>query len=396
MGPVDDDLNAPLTRVRLRAVQVATTLGWISVVAVLASAALPHPDTTAATRPAVLLLALLAAVGNSVLALLPWRRLVARPSGDTLLFSWAVGLILLVAALTIAGGGWRSEFYLLFFLVIPFIAITEPRGQQVVLYGLVLGGYLAAVLLAGGAVPAGPLALRLGLLGAAGVLGTVIAQIITSNATSRQRAESAARMERLLADEAHHRIKNNLQLVADLLTLEAGKPDSQLPTVVDETVHRIQSVAAVHQALARRGAGRVRLRPILDRIVGTTSARLAGGRPVVVHGADVELSGDSATWIALAINELVTNALRHGRGRVDIHVAGHGGWVELAVTDEGPGPEDGATGLGTDLIHRLVEEGLHGRTSSDVTGQGYTVRLAIPPATDAVRPEPTQPVPAGR
>ena len=123
-------------------------------------------------------------------------------------------------------------------------------------------------------------------------------------------------MERLLTTEAHHRIKNNLQLVADLLILEADRARDNPSVVVEETLSRIQSVAAVHQSLAQRSAGRVALRPVIERIAGLVGDRL--GRKVQVDGDDVTLSGRAATWTALVANELVVNALRHGRGDVTI------------------------------------------------------------------------------
>lgn len=365
----------PLNAIRLRVVQVAIALGWISVGVVVAGSLLP-PDEPG--QAAIWFLVAAAAAANLVLARLPWPRLVAHPVGEAILTTWAASLVLLVATLTHVGGGWTSEFWLLYFLVVPFIATTEPRGQQTALGALILLAYLLAVVLAPATVPPGGLAVRLGVLAAASVLAGVIAQILIDNAVSRAEAEAEARIERVLADEAHHRIKNNLQLVADLLTLEAGKTDSELELVVDTTVSRIQSVAAVHQSLARRGQGRVTLRPIIERIVDLLAERLAEGRCVRVHGDDVELRGDRATWTALVVGELVTNALRHGRGTVDVTVAGNGGSLELAIADQGSGPKQDGQGLGSALVHRLVEEGMGGTIETRRTAGGWEVHIMIP------------------
>lgn len=373
-------ISGPLTSVRLRVVRVAIALGWISVAVVLAGAVL-EPGPAALTSPgAIWALAAAAGVGNLVLARLPWARLVGRPSGEALLQAWSVALVVLVAALTYAGGGWRSDFYLLAFLVIPFIALTEPRRQQVGLYALLLLSYLVAVVLQP-PVPTGVLAARLGVLAGASVLATVVAQILMDNASARASAESEVRIERLLADEAHHRIKNNLQLVADLLSLEADT-GSALDDVVSETLARIGSVAAVHQALARRGEGRVTLRPVIERIVALLSGRMGHGRSVRVEGDDAELPADRATWTALVVNELVTNALRHGRGAVMVQVARTDAGLGLRVRDEGPGPgapeEEAGGGLGTALVDRLVVEGMRGSVERLRTAAGFEVAVTVP------------------
>lgn len=389
-SPVD-----PLTAVRLRVVGVAVALGWASVAVVLATALLPGARPVAYPG-AVLALAGAAAVGNGILALLPWPRLVVRPVGDALFTLWAVGLTVLAAALTYVDGGWRSDSWLLYFLVIPFVALTESRGRQVALSVLALAGYALAVLLFPDPVPPGVLVVRLGVLAGAAVLADVVARIVEDNAVARAQAENEARMERLLAVEAHHRIKNNLQLVADLLSLQAAEAGADLDRVVAETLSRIQSVAAVQQALARRGGDRVRLLPVVERIVRVLGDRLAEGRSLTVTGDATEVGGDQATRIALVVNELVTNALRHGRGAVHVRLATVGDALRLRVVDQGPGPTppDGVqggggpqapAGLGTALVQRLVADGLGGATDARPTADGYEVRVSVPLLREVAR-----------
>lgn len=370
---------AALQTFRLRMVRLAILLGWASVAVVFAGSVLPRPPLRPVpSQQAVWILAGAAAVANGVLALLPWDRLVGRRPGEAVLTVWGTALVLLVAALTFLEGGWTSDSYLLYFLVLPFVATTEGRRRQIALYALALGGYVLAVWLAGPRPPMGVLVVRLGVLvGACGV-ATVLAQIVTDTALSRARAEHKARMERILADEAHHRIKNNLQLVADLLTMEAGKAGSQLGVVVDETLSRIQSVAAVHQSLAHRAVGRVDLRPVIERIATLLADRLGAGREVTVQGDDTELEGDRATWTALVVNELVTNALRHGQGSVTVEFARHAGLLELCVTDEGPGPAGAGYGLGFALVNRLVEDGMGGQVSTGTEAGGWRVQVSVP------------------
>jgi two-component sensor histidine kinase len=144
---------------------------------------------------------------------------------------------------------------------------------------------------------------------------------------------------------------------------------------VEETLSRIQSVAAVHQSLAQRSAGRVALRPVIERIAALVGDRL--GRVVRVGGDDVTLNGRAATWTALVANELVVNALRHGTGEVTVtlELGSAGDHAQLTVEDGGRGPVGAAPGLGLSLVQRLVEEGLAGVVTSGLDGGRYRVEI---------------------
>ncbi len=370
----------PLQTFRVRMVRLAIVLGWASVAVVVAGSLLPgSPFRTAVSQEAVWILAGAAAVANGLLARLPWDRLVGRAPGEAVLTVWATALVLLVATLVFLEGGWTSDSYLLYFLVLPFVATTENRRRQLALYALALAAYVLAVSVAGDPPPGGVLLVRLGVLAGACGVATILADIVTDTAVSRSQAEHAARMERLLADEAHHRIKNNLQLVGDLLMMEAGKGGNEVTVVVDETLSRIQSVAAVHQSLAHRAVGRASLRPVIERIAALLAERLGEGRAVTVHGDDTELPGDRATWTALVVNELLTNALRHGRGAVTVTMDRTDGLLELSVADEGPGPaRDSAEGLGFALVERLVRDGMGGNVDTAREEGGWRVLVSIP------------------
>ena len=377
--PVDLALLEPFY---LGMVRMALVLGWVSALVVAAGTDLPHLHHGHMFHGPILALAVAAAVGNSVLALVPWARWLGTRRAAGALTVWAAAVVAVVTGLVYAGGGWTSDFYLLYFLVIPFVAATEPLRRQVVLYLLVIVGYLVAMSAVPGRPPAGLVTVRLTVLASACAVGTFLARAVHRTTAARAQAEGAARLERLLATEAHHRIKNNLQLVADLLVLEADRPHRDPAAVVDETLSRIQSVAAVHQSLAQRSAGRVALRPVLEQIAALVGDRL--GRRVAVTGDDVTLDGRAATWTALVANELVVNALRHGEGQVTVRID-HGPsdqGAALVVADAGPGPAGAAPGLGLSLVTRLVEEGLGGTMTSGQVNGRYRVEVRFPIADE--------------
>lgn len=382
MGSVEDmiatesDLMAPLHLVMVR---VALTLGWVSAAVVLVGALSPSWHAAAVDHMLILALVSTAASVNGALGLMPWRRWVGTPRAGQVLALWAAAVVVLVSVFVHLGGRWADDYFLLYFLAVPFVAATEPLARQVVLYVMALVGYLVAVITAPGPHSGTALVIRLVVLAGACGLGGVLAQAITESTRARAKAEASARLERLLALEAHHRIKNNLQLIADLLSMEAGKADSQLGPVVDETLSRIQSVAAVHQSLAVAGEGKVALRPVVERIVALLADRLGGPRQVrVVGDAGTELPGRRATWTALVVNELVTNALRHGEGAVTVALHDRGEAAALAVSDEGAGPGDARPGLGLALVGRLVQEGLGGMITSRAAPGRWEVLVSFP------------------
>jgi two-component sensor histidine kinase len=394
----DKELLAPL---RLTMIRVALTLGWVSAAVVLVGALSASWHAAPIDHVVVLTLVASAASVNGALGLMPWRRWMGTARAELALAVWAAAVVVLISVFVHLGGHWADNYYLLYFLVIPFIAATEPLGRQAVLFAMAIVGYLVATITSNVTTTGSDMSIHVVMLVGACVLSGFLAQAISQTTRDRARAEAAARMERLLAEEAHHRIKNNLQLIADLLSMEASKEGSQLSTVVDETLSRIQSVAAVHQALATAGEGRVALRPVVDRIVSLLADRLGGTRSVRVSGGEgTHVAGKRATWTALVVNELVTNALRHGQGTVGVSITGTGDEVVLRVDDEGTGPGMAPQGLGLALVSRIVEDGLEGQIVSRVTERGWAVEVSClagdPAATpDAATPDAATPDPAG-
>ncbi|MDQ7843718.1 MAG: GAF domain-containing protein [Armatimonadota bacterium] len=191
--------------------------------------------------------------------------------------------------------------------------------------------------------------------------------------------------------EMHHRVKNNLQTVAMLLRLQLrdGRQVSGRE-VLQETINRILSIAAVHEILSVEGFRLVNLRQLLERVmhnvVQTMAAptlRLSGA----VRGDDIYLNSHQATSLALVVNELLQNAIEHafpGRpeGRVEIRLARRDGGLTVEVEDDGrglpPGFEPGGGGeLGLKIVQALVTEDLGG-TIAFSPGPGTRVVIAIP------------------
>jgi two-component sensor histidine kinase len=156
--------------------------------------------------------------------------------------------------------------------------------------------------------------------------------------------------------------------------------------VLHDSVNRILSIAAVHEVLSQRGFRLVDVRDVLERVSHAVAQNMR--RPdlemeVTVSGDDVALPSQAATSLALAVNELIQNALEHGfpgraRGRVDVLLHRSPGALLVEVRDDGVGLGDNlARRLGLEIVDTLVNEDLRGTWALRGNG-GTTARIEIP------------------
>jgi PAS domain S-box-containing protein len=185
--------------------------------------------------------------------------------------------------------------------------------------------------------------------------------------------QAALREKEVLLKEIHHRVKNNLQVISSMLSLQAMHlPDATSRSMFAETQGRVQSIALVHESLYRsKDLSSVRFVEYLRSLVHAVFlAQSAHGRHVeaVVESADVKLPVAAAIPCGLIVNELVTNALKHafadGR-RGQIHVGLRqvdSEYIELRVADDGvgmsvpPDPLQGVASLGLDLVYTFADQ----------------------------------------
>src|SRR5437868_11090730 len=185
-------------------------------------------------------------------------------------------------------------------------------------------------------------------------------------------------MRGVLAQEIHHRVKNNLQTVASLLRLQSRAADVDPRKALDDSVNRILAIAAVHEVLTERRDDDVELADLLDRLRAMLVQGLAGSKQVDATFAPVSLAGSRATALALVFSELLQNALEHGAGAVRIELARRNGDVVLAIADEGAGVDGAASGTGLSIVRALVRDELQG--SFDLRRDGGTRAEVVFPA----------------
>jgi two-component sensor histidine kinase/putative methionine-R-sulfoxide reductase with GAF domain len=207
----------------------------------------------------------------------------------------------------------------------------------------------------------------------------LLASIATHAAVALEHGRAV--MRGVLAQEIHHRVKNNLQTVASLLRLQARSSDTIDPReALEHSVNRILAIAAVHELLTERRDEDVELADLIDRLRAMLVQGVGGGKDVTAELEPVSLQGARATALALVFAELLQNALEHGGDRVRVELSRRNGDVVLAIADNGAGLGDqAANGTGLSIVHALVRDELRG-TLDMTSGPGTRAEVVFPAA----------------
>ena len=185
-------------------------------------------------------------------------------------------------------------------------------------------------------------------------------------------------MRGVLAQEIHHRVKNNLQTVASLLRLQARSGDDVDPRkALDDSANRILTIAAVHEVLTESRHDDVELDELLERLRAMLVQGLGTVKRVETAFQPVSLAGHQATALALVFSELLQNALEHGGDTIRVELGRREGDVVLAIADDGGGLSGEPSGTGLSIVEALVREELRG-TLDLRSGEGLHAEVVFP------------------
>ena len=139
---------------------------------------------------------------------------------------------------------------------------------------------------------------------------------ITERKQAEEQVQASLREKEVLLKEIHHRVKNNLQIVSGLLTLQAAQiNDERLHRLIKESQSRIWTMTLIHQTLYQSdNLADIDMTDYICSLVGnllSSHAQVAMPPTVSFDLVPVRLVIDKAIPLALIINELVTNALKH-------------------------------------------------------------------------------------
>ena len=208
------------------------------------------------------------------------------------------------------------------------------------------------------------------------LLATIVYMLARSERTRRD-----AQVQQLLTREVHHRVKNNLAIIASLVRLgrksvASGRdPDVQLASIATQ----IEALAELHAQMQVVPDGApVDLISLLSSLSKSIGA--AAGRAVLFTGSSdrAEIDGDRALHVLIVANELITNAIKHGRDPIEVHCEPVADAVAVLITNE---PAEVAepkstSSFGLSMVNTLVGS-IEGELQV-VSSNPMVVRLTVP------------------
>lgn len=188
--------------------------------------------------------------------------------------------------------------------------------------------------------------------------------------------------------ESQHRIKNNLQILNGLVDAMRADKIPGSPQSLERLASHIRGLATLHDVFTYQtntpGASLDRLsaRLALERLIPAMASILAP-RTLTLDAEDVELTVKQVTSLSLVVNELVSNAIKHGEGAIAISLKQDNVSLVLDVCNDGLGfppsfdlQKSANTGL--ELIESIGTFDLGGTLSYENTATGARVRLRFP------------------
>lgn len=199
------------------------------------------------------------------------------------------------------------------------------------------------------------------------------ARDVTESRIVKERLLNDLSEKELLLREIHHRVKNNLQIISSLLSLQAGSnsEEEHLTKLYEDSQNRIQSMAAIHEMFYQsEELDKIEFRKYLEKLVGDLANTFNSKDKQInftITAKSVYVNLDTAIPLGLLINEVITNSMKHGvdaEGNVKINinmVPKDADVLEIMIGDNGVNSQNNILdqeleSLGIMLINSLVEQ----------------------------------------
>lgn len=221
-------------------------------------------------------------------------------------------------------------------------------------------------------------------------MNKMLSEEIAARKKSEQLVRASLAEKEVMLKEIHHRVKNNLQVISSLLSLQSGyTEDIEASNLLRECQHRVRSMSMLHEKLYRsEDLSRIDMKEYALTLINFLLRSYSANEQIKPDFEinNIHLSIDSAIPCGLIINELVSNALRHAypdkqEGTLNISMNKINDRICLQVSDNGIGmPEEFIIGstktLGLILVDTLARQ-LNGSVEVH-TDHGTTVQITFP------------------
>ena len=213
----------------------------------------------------------------------------------------------------------------------------------------------------------------------------------TEQTRARERIKASLEEKEILLEEIHHRVKNNMQIIASMARMQLRRTkDEGAKEELRENYRRIMAMASVYQLLYEsESLSNIVLGEYIKRLLAGLS-NMHAGRITIDHqikAEEINLDLKKAIPCGIVLNELITNSLKHAfadnqKGLINIEARAVGDDVEILVEDNGQGLTEGADvrkdqSVGHSLVAGLVKRQLRGTwdVSSSESGTRHRIRF---------------------
>ena len=220
--------------------------------------------------------------------------------------------------------------------------------------------------------------------------------LVLQDKTELRKRDQELLVKNSVIKEVHHRVKNNLQSVAGLLRMQSRRSGSDdVKQALQDSIHRIESMALVHEIVSNFDEDYVALRSIIEELwrllrqgLGSSDQRI----DMDYTGEDIIMSSHKASYVSLVMNELFSNLFKHAfkdktEGHVQVDVRdvkddGQRDMLHITIRDTGCGlPDDFESTrqrrLGLQIIDNLVRNELNGKISWTSQETGTVVDIWV-------------------
>lgn len=211
---------------------------------------------------------------------------------------------------------------------------------------------------------------------------------VIRDTTEIKRKETELILKSTAIDEIHHRVKNNLQTIVSLIGLQSNRMASvEVKSFSRDIISRIRSISLTHEILAYNSVDSIDIKEILNRMIASFMSYSVPEEldlQFLVTGDEISLQSDTATTIAMVVNELIQNSIKHAfpnrlQGQVAIHIEKGQDISSISIVDDGIGLSKGEnqSSIGLRLVKSLVKDKLRGRFDISSSPSGTAVKFTF-------------------
>ncbi len=189
----------------------------------------------------------------------------------------------------------------------------------------------------------------------------------------------------VLLKEIHHRVKNNLQMVSSLISMQKRRSfgNGNTDGALDLTQNRVKVIALIHEQLYKsEDVSRINLKTYVPQLVDLIkeTGNIDNGPAIIIDIDQGMADLDTSVSVGMIIHELVTNSLKHafnGNNGPEIHIRVYvsNGQMNIEIKDNGKGSDSFQAGFGFSLINSIISS--HNGKMKIESENGFCVQITL-------------------